>query len=426
MADREQSIHADIAYTLSEYLYKSLVPGTKSVSVDIADLVVSKGLVAQKDTKTPQLIQVSITTADIHTRTAYLEWYNVQPDGSVDPFATSTLYYGDASTWLSSWAPLTHLIQGRIEALERLAEEGIANRFSHSMTYRLFAANLVDYADKYRGMRSVVLHELESFADIQLTTEKGGTWTVPPYFIDSVAHLAGFTMNVSDAIDTKANFCVTPGWSSMRFARPLVAGAKYRSYVKMIPTVEDPATYFGDVYILQDNVIIGMVGAIKFCRYPRILLDRFFSAPDAGKTSKHATSAPTKHVHTAALAAPKATAPAPVQASKPAPPVVPKSHLPPTPPELADVPVADAPAPVTMASDSTAAKAILLIAKETAIEAEDLADEASFADLGVDSLMSLVIAEKFREELGVTMSGSLFLEYPTVGDLRAWLLEYYS
>lgn len=54
-------------------------------------------------------------------------------------------------------------------------------------------------------------------ADVTLSTEKGGTWTVP-YFIDSVAHLAGLIMNVSDAMDTKANFCVTPGRGSMRFA----------------------------------------------------------------------------------------------------------------------------------------------------------------------------------------------------------------
>lgn len=40
--------------------------------------------------------------------------------------------------------------------------------------------------------------------------------------------------------------------------------------------------------------------------------------------------------------------------------------------------------------------------------------------------MSLVIAEKLREQLSITVSGSLFLEYPTVGDLRAWLMEYYS
>lgn len=299
-----------------------------------------------------------------------------------------------------------------------LAEKGIANKFSHNMAYRLFANNLVDYADKYRGMQDVVLHDLEAFADIVLSKEKGGTWTIPPYFIDSVAHLAGFIMNVSDAIDTKTNFCVTPGWGSMRFARPLVAGSKYRSYVKMIPTVDDPTVYLGDVYILQDDVIIGMVGAIKFRRYNRVLLNRFFSAPDSSDPNA-APAAPTPK------AAPK---PTPAQA-------VPKAAVAaPEPAKVAPAPTpGPAPAPVAAAeptagidNDSTAAKAVTLVMNEAALDAADMQDKASFASLGVDSLMSLVIAEKFREELGVIVGGSLFLEYPTVGDLREWLLEYYS
>lgn len=77
-------------------------------------------------------------------------------------------------------------------------------------------------------------------------------------------------------------------------------------------------------------------------------------------------------------------------------------------------------------SDSTAAKAMALVSAEAGLDPEDMTDNASFANLGVDSLMTLVIAEKFRDELGVTMGCSLFLEHPTVGDLRAWLLEYYS
>ncbi len=288
------------------------------------------------------------------------------------------------------------------------------------MAYLLFANNLVDYANKYRGMHSVVLHGLEAFADVVLSTEKGGSWTVPPYFIDSVAHLAGFIMNVSDAMDTKNNFCVTPGWRSMRFAKPLVAGAKYRSYVKMIPTAEDPSVYLGDVYILQDNVIIGMVGGIQFRKYPRILLSRFFSAPDNSKAPPVATASSLKPT------AAKATATAPQAAPKPAP------NPGPAPAPLASVSAAaPPPAPETaisavMESDTTTAKAIQIIATEAALDLADLTDDASVAGLGVDSLMSLVIAEKFREQLGVVVSGSLFLEFSTIGDLRSWLQDCYD
>lgn len=390
--------------------------------MNIANLEVLQGLVAQKNTKTPQVIQVSASTDDITSGLVSLKWQHVHPDGSTvsDPFASATIHYGDASTWLTSWIPAAHLVQGRIDALEQLTKTGVANRFSHNMAYLLFGTNLVDYAPKYRGMQSVVLHGLEAYADVTLTTEKGGSWTVPPYFIDSVAHLAGFVMNVSDAIDTKANYCVTPGWQSMRFARPLEAGARYRSYVKMIPTADDPSVFLGDVYVLQDGVVVGMVGGIKFRRYPRILLNRFFSAPD------DAAAAPAQSYVAAPPPLPATTKPAVVVHEYPT--IAPAANPGPVPAKAAAAASVATPAtPVeAAASDSIASKATVLIAREAGLEVTELTDDASFANLGVDSLMSLVIAEKFREELGVTVSGSLFLEYPTLGDLRSWLVEYYN
>lgn len=418
-----QSIHADIAYTLGKYLQKKLLRDVKNVDIDIANLVVTKGLVAQKNTKIPQVIQISITTSDIGSGVADITWQHIHSDGGVDDesFATANLYYGNAAYWLRSWIPTTHLIQGRIEALEALAERGIANRFSRNMAYRLFANNLVDYADKYRGMQSVVLHELEAFADIVLTTEKGGTWTIPPHFIDSVAHLAGFVMNVSDAVDTSANFFVTPGWESMRFARPLVPGAAYRSYVKMIATKEDNSVYLGDVYILQDDAIVGFVGSIKFRQYPRLLLNRFFSAPDVGVAQNHTTpEKATPHLDSQLVL----KEPAKIRAAAP----LPAAQAPATAKEDLEATLLANPvdAAAGSAPDSTASKALTIIAEETGIDLKEITEDASFANLGVDSLMSLVIAEKFRSVLGVTVAGSLFLEYPTVGDLKAWLLEYYD
>jgi monodictyphenone polyketide synthase len=418
----EQSIHADIAYTLGRYLLQEMRPDLKDMHMSITDLEVLQGLVAQKDRSKPQRIRVSAATSDINSGVVNLHWYNLSRGDSNEAFASATLLYEDPDAWKTSWTPLAHLINSRIVELGHLAETGQATRFSHNMAYQLFAHNLVDYAPQYRGMKSVVLHELEAYADVVLAQNDHGTWTVPPFFIDSVAHLAGFIMNVSDAIDTKNNFCVTPGWNSMRFACPLVAGGSYRSYTKMIPTQEDPSVYLGDVYILQDGIILGMVGGIKFRRYPRILLNRFFSAPDAG--AAQTTASVVKSV--------KPAVSGPVVAAGTTLPPVPTA---PVVPAVAAVPVTATatavavPAPTKPPQtdpDSTTAKAIALIAKEGALELSDLADDAHFASLGVDSLMSLVISEKFRDELGITVSGSLFLEYPTVGDLRAWLEEYYN
>lgn len=417
---------------MGEYLHTRLTPGSgsKDMKIEIANLEVFKGLVANSNPQVPQHIQVEISTLDITSKKAKMMWHNVQANGVRfdEPFAIATLIYAPATEWLTSWAPLAHLIQSRISQLEDLASAGVASRFNRSMAYLLFANNLVDYHDKYRGMQSVVLNGLEAFADVVLTTEMGGSWTVPPYFIDSVAHLAGFVCNVSEVMDAKSNFCVTPGWQSMRFAKPLVAGAQYRSYVKMIPTPESNTTFLGDVYVLQHDVIIGLVQGIKFHQYPRILLGRFFSAPDDKRAAPVASTSSILSSTTAATKAavtPKPSSVMPV----PLAPLTPASSISPASSVLGEPKIdeIDADKALKVANpDSITAKTLDIIAKESALDLADLTDDAHFANLGVDSLMSLVIAENLRNQLGVVVSGSLFLEYPTIGDLRAWLEEYHG
>jgi asperthecin polyketide synthase len=65
-----------------------------------------------------------------------------------------------------------------------------------------------------------------------------------------------------------------------------------------------------------------------------------------------------------------------------------------------------------------------LIAREAGLEPDQLTDDASFVELGVDSLMSLVLSEKFRTELQLEVKSSLFLEYTRIGELRGWLEQY--
>lgn len=69
------------------------------------------------------------------------------------------------------------------------------------------------------------------------------------------------------------------------------------------------------------------------------------------------------------------------------------------------------------------AASMRLIAQETGLDDEDLRPETAFADVGVDSLMSLTLADKLQTELGVPVKASLFLECTTVRDLEKWLIK---
>ncbi len=252
--------------------------------MNVTNVEVLHAQVAQKHTSSAQLLQLE-AKINLFEQAMTIHWYNVSADGirSEDSFASATVRFEDLAAWQTEWDRVSHLVNGRIEGLSRMAADGTANKLSKNMTYTLFK-NVVDYTDKYRGMQSVVLNEYEAYADITLVPERHGTWHTPPHWIDSVFHLAGLIMNGSDASNTKDFFYVTPGWSSMRMARRLRPGAGYRSYVKMFPT-EEANMYAGDVYILQDGVVVGMVGQMLFRRVPRLLMDKFFSPPDTQKSS---------------------------------------------------------------------------------------------------------------------------------------------
>lgn len=47
-----------------------------------------------------------------------------------------------------------------------------------------------------------------------------------------------------------------------------------------------------------------------------------------------------------------------------------------------------------------------------------LTDDARITDFGLDSLMSLVVSQRLREELKIEVRDSFFLEISTIGDMK--------
>lgn len=73
--------------------------------------------------------------------------------------------------------------------------------------------------------------------------------------------------------------------------------------------------------------------------------------------------------------------------------------------------------------NSTVSAALAIVSEESGIAIPELTDDSNFADAGVDSLLSMVIASRFREELGLELEAnfSIFVDLPTVKDLKAFL-----
>lgn len=83
-------------------------------------------------------------------------------------------------------------------------------------------------------------------------------------------------------------------------------------------------------------------------------------------------------------------------------------------PTIIDTPV--------VSSTIDAGRALQIISEESGVAESDLTDETYFGDIGVDSLLSLVIVSRFREELDLDEpTDSLLVDCPTVADLKAYL-----
>lgn len=76
-----------------------------------------------------------------------------------------------------------------------------------------------------------------------------------------------------------------------------------------------------------------------------------------------------------------------------------------------------APQPSQPDKSVVATQVLEIIAEEVGLEKSELVPSSSFADLGVDSLLSLNIAGRLREELVLEVDGSLFADCLTIIDL---------
>lgn len=353
--------------------------------------------------------------ADLEKRQAHVKWYN--PAKNLW-YCHATISYEDPSSWLSTWSRSSRLVTSRIAALNDLAAHGHADKLTTNLAYSLFG-KLVGYSDMYRTMKSVILNKDEAVAEVEFPADTAGNWTVPPHFIDGCVSLSGFILNGGTHFDNNKYFYITPSWKSMRFAKPLAPGGKYLAYVRMVPA--NKKNFVGDVYILQGDEIVGVVEAIVFTQWPRAMLDRFFR-PAPLKAASHALDASQVALSLASLGSGATNSKSQLSQQSPFAgdsKIVTGLLTPPSPTRSVHEKESkfESPPPKTEASDSYV-RAKEIIAEELAVDIRVLIDDANVADFGLDSLMSLVISQRLREEIETEIRDAFYLEISTFGDLK--------
>lgn len=236
-------------------------PDMKHSTMDVSSMIIEKPLIAKN--QGTQLLRVS-ATADWASASVAIRYYSVTAQGQkILDHAKCTLKYADGNAWAEEWKRSAYLIKGRIDSLEQGVDGGKTHKIKRGMAYKLFSA-LVEYDQKYKGLEEVVIDSaaLESTARVVLqATEKDGDFYQSPYWIDSLGHISGFTMNANDAIDSKSQVFVNHGWDSMRCSKKFSFNTDYRTYVKMQKSTG--TMYVGDVYIFEGDNIVAVFGGVR-------------------------------------------------------------------------------------------------------------------------------------------------------------------
>lgn len=395
------------------------------MSINVANFEYHDPVVKDPNPSHPYPIIID-AQASLEKRAVHIKWFNPAIEKW---YCHATAYYEDSSTWLAGWARNTKLVTSRIDELTDMANKGTANRLTTDLAYNLFG-KLVDYSSMYRTMKSVILNGDEATAEVVFPTgSQGGNWAVPPHFIDGVVSLSGFILNGGTHFDNVNNFFITPSWRSMRFARPLVPGCRYVTYVRMVPEAAGSDTssgsssslgsYSGDVYILQRGEIVGVVEAILFRQWPRVMLNRFFRPVGATITSAASALPATKKKKM--LKKPAALVPSPSTSSLQDKAVA--SGMAARMEQKTDSDSSDEEHEDEEANSEDAALRIIdILAEELAVDKGLLTDECEITDISLDSLMSLVVSQKLRENLGIEIRDTFYLEISSIGDLKKLVL----
>ncbi|KAJ5609421.1 hypothetical protein N7528_009988 [Penicillium herquei] len=380
------SLYADIAQTLGDFLVEKYRPDFKGRGYDVCDVVVPKPLIAKGG---KQLFRVS-ATANWADEKAQVQVWSVTNEGKkILDHASCTIKFFDTKAAEAEWKRHTYLIKRSIEHLQESTESGDAHRMKRGMIYKLFSS-LVDYDENYKSIREVILdsEQHEATALVKFAAP-AGNFHRNPFWIDSIGHLSGFIMNASDRVDSKDQVFVNHGWDSMRCLGKFDPNVTYRTYVRMQPWKD--SIYAGDVYLFDGDNIVAVYGGVKFQALSRKILD--MALPPAGSKP-----APVAKARPAPIDTKKAQAPLPKKVSRP---------------------VASPKSPGT----GMITKALSILAEEVGMSSSEMTDDLNFADYGVDSLLSLTVTGRYREEMSLDLDSNIFVDQPTIKDFKQLLIS---
>lgn len=409
-----------MAFTAANYLHENIDPTSDDLCMNITDMEILAPVILEPSAeRKPQHLRISASLAQGQVRIHFSD--RAVTDSASILYAKCTVVWHDTAKVLRQWSRCRHLVCSRIDHLEA---KKCVHKMHRRMVYKLFGA-VVDYAERFHGMDQVLIDSecYEATAQISFKAdETAGNFFRSPYWIDSLMQLSGFVMNVNEAVDTNEMVYISNGWESMQIACQLSSRKVYTAYVKMQPSQN--TVYSGDMYILDEGEVVCVTMGIKFQSVPRQLLKHLLAPPPkqslTGSMLKAAdTNSGTKGIfpaHNDSFAHP-ARAPSSQFSGR--------RRCPPISSDNTDLTSKDSPDGIEILPSSKGRElshlVLNVLGEELGMEVQDLEKNATFAEIGVDSLMSLTVVGRLRESFCLDLPSTIFQNHATVVRLVKFL-----
>jgi iterative type I PKS product template protein len=389
------SVYGEMAFTAAKYIQSS--SGSPTMSMDVKFMKVQKPLLIESEATA----QVIVTTASKKNHSNIVDVRFSSRNGK-DFFdhAHCIVQFGDEEEWKSDWACDARLIRARMTKLTDRSSSGLVHRLLRQSVYKRFRA-LVDYDEKYQGIQEVYLdsHLHEASASVKFHgADSDGPFTHNPYWIDSLAHLSGFVLNGSDTVSPDQVY-ISSGWESLKIIGELLAEKDYQSYVRM-EEIDSKGIWVGDVYFFDGDQVVALCKCLKFQRIQRRVLNCLIPSPGSPEKNEEPVGF-VEATHTT-MSQKKLRSP--------------KN-------KLHDVVSKDTLVDTSFPGND---KALEIVATRIGVSVSELGDDDLLSDLGVDSLLSIDIAEGLRDLLGKGIPAALFHGSTKIKDLRKYFGQDYN
>jgi iterative type I PKS product template protein len=397
------SVYADMALTAAKYLFLKLNPTKQIPTMDIRDFEIFRPLVLRNGEQGHTVRLLAVKPANSESVQIVI---SSQSKSTSQDHARCAVDFGDGASWAKSWRRNSYLISDRINNLQSNPGGEAIDTLRGDMVYKIFS-EIVDYPESYRGIKKFTMNSAlnEAVAKVKFRkTPSGATFTCDPCWIDCIAQVPGFVLNGSAATPPNIVFLST-GWESLRVARGLSYDIEYTCYVRMQKS-DTPGVLIGDVSLFEGDEIVAVGAGLRFHEVKKDALHKILPGSRNHTGLPSAIGTQSNHSHeTAQKTISRTTARDPVKAKR-------------------ERSATRNSRPV-FETTSLFPLVLQLIAREVGVELEELSDDAIFEDLGIDSLLTISIGTKLKDELQLDLPMALFSQCEKVAQLRDYFRTAY-